>query len=277
MYGKNVLDLDNAVRSEIKTKLAANGMGVVSIGSPIGKVKITDPWAEHFERFKIAVDVAEFLNAPFIRVFSYYPPEGGNILKHRDEVMKRFAAKVDYVKNRNVVLVHENEAKIYGEKVAQCVDLMKTINSPKLRSAFDFGNFVGAKEDPLNNWPLLKPYTVHIHIKDAQMKDGKAVPAGQGDGQLAPILVDAYKSGYRGFLSLEPHLPAAGQFSGFSGPKLFTAAVDALKSLCKAESTFRWRGEMAKVPIATPLVTLRICETIPYFARSPFRRDCEFR
>lgn len=234
VYGKNVLDFDKSLRQEIKTKLADNGMGVVGIGSPIGKVKITDPWAEHAERFKIAVDAAEFFGAPFLRIFSYYPPEGGDILQHRDEVLRRTQAKVDYVKNRNVVLVHENESRIYGEKGAQCLDLMKTINSPKLRSAFDFANFVVAKEDPAKNWPLLKPYTVHIHVKDARMSDGKVVPAGQGDGQLGPILVDAYRGGYRGYLSLEPHLAAAGQFSGFSGPKLFTTAVDALKVLCKA-------------------------------------------
>jgi sugar phosphate isomerase/epimerase len=139
---------------------------------------------------------------------------------------------VDYIKNVNVTLVHENEAKIYGEKGAQCLDLMKSINSPKLRSAFDFANFVQAKENPVDCWPLLKPYTTHIHIKDALMADGKVVPAGKGDGKLEPILKDAYASGYRGFLSLEPHLRAHGQFSGFSGPDLFKTAADALKELC---------------------------------------------
>jgi 3-dehydroshikimate dehydratase len=235
-YDKNVLDFDKPLRNEIKSKLLANGLGVVSIGSPIGKVKITDAWSEHFARFKIAVEAAEFFNAPFIRLFSYYPPDGGDILQHREEVIKRFAAKLDYIKNRNVVLIHENEKSIYGEKGAQCVDLMKAFESPQLLSAFDFANFVQAGEDPAKNWPLLKPYTVHIHIKDAMMKDGKVVPAGQGDGNIAGILVDAQKSGYSGFLSLEPHLSAAGTFSGFSGPRLFTAAVDALKKLCRANA-----------------------------------------
>ena len=32
-------------------------------------------------------------------------------------------------------------------------------------------------------------------------------------------------------MTLEPHLAAAGQFSGFTGPDLFTKAVDALKAL----------------------------------------------
>ena len=233
VYGKNVLDFDQALRHEIKTKLQANGMGVISVGSPIGKVKINEPWDKHFDRFKIAVDAAEYFSSPFLRVFSYYPPEGGDIRQHRDEVIRRFREKVKYVKDHPVVLIHENEKAIYGEKGKECLDLMKTIESPKLRSAFDFANFVQAGEKPLDNWPSLKPYSVHIHIKDAMLKDGKVVPAGQGDGQVEPVLVDLQRSGYTGFLSLEPHLAAHGQFSGFSGPALFKVAADALKALCR--------------------------------------------
>jgi sugar phosphate isomerase/epimerase len=142
-------------------------------------------------------------------------------------------AKVDYIKGRPLTLVHENERHIFGEKGAQCVDLMKSIDSPQFRTAFDFANFVQAGEHPLDNWPLLKPFTTHIHVKDAIFDGGAVVPAGKGDGQLEPILKDAYQSGYRGYLSLEPHLAAHGQFSGFSGPDLFTTAVDALKVMCK--------------------------------------------
>jgi sugar phosphate isomerase/epimerase len=235
VYGKNVLDFDQALRQEIKTKLAAAGLGVISIGSPIGKVKIDQPWPEHFERFKIAVDAAEFFEAPMIRVFSYYPPEGQSMLDHQDEVIGRFQIKCDYLRNSPVTLVHENEKHIYGEKGQECLHLMKAVNSPKLRSAFDFANFVQVGEKPLKNWPLLKAYTTHIHVKDALLKDGKVVPAGEGDGDLAPILRDAYASGYRGFLSLEPHLASQGQMSGFSGTQLFQIAVDALRKLCKEQ------------------------------------------
>ncbi|MCC6424804.1 MAG: sugar phosphate isomerase/epimerase [Phycisphaerales bacterium] len=230
----NVLDFDPALRREIRTKLAANGLGVASIGSPIGKVKINEPFGPHFDRFKIAVELAEFFEAPFIRIFSYYPADqNDDILKHRDEVLDRMRAKVDYIGDLPVVLVHENEAAIYGEKVAQCVDMMKSIDSPRLRSAFDFANFVVAGEDPLANWPKLKPYTVHIHIKDARMSDKKVVPAGQGDGQIEPILADLNRSGYRGYLTMEPHLAHAGQFSGHTGPELFKTAVDALRTVAK--------------------------------------------
>jgi sugar phosphate isomerase/epimerase len=230
----NVLDFGQPLCAEIRAKLRDNGMGVISIGSPIGKVKITDPWPAHLEKFKRAVELAEFFDAPFIRIFSYYPPEKGADMKpFREEVLRRMRVKVDYICNHDVVLVHENEADIYGEKGRECVDLMESINSPKLRSAFDFANFVIAGERPISNWKPLKPYSVHIHVKDAVLSDKKIVPAGQGDGDIGPILKDAYASGYRGFLTLEPHLSVAGQFSGFTGPSLFKVAADALKDVCR--------------------------------------------
>src|ERR1700733_1429596 len=62
--GVNVLDFDKALRQEIRSKLRDAGMTVGAIGSPIGKVKIDQPWAAHFERFKIAVEMAQFFEAP---------------------------------------------------------------------------------------------------------------------------------------------------------------------------------------------------------------------
>jgi 3-dehydroshikimate dehydratase len=233
--GKNVLDFDPALKQEIRSKLSDNGMGVAVIGSPIGKVAIDKPFSEHLDRFKVAVEMAEYFGASMIRVFSYYPAggEGKGPAPAREEVINRFRKKIDYIGSRNITLVHENEKGIFGEKGEPCLDLMKSVNSPKLRTAFDFANFVQAKDDPAKNWPLLKPYTTHIHIKDAKWDTGKVVPAGQGDGKVAEILKDAYASGYRGFLSLEPHLKVAGHSHGETGEDLFKVAADALKQVCK--------------------------------------------
>ncbi len=233
--GKNVMDFEPALCEEIRSKLAANDMGVIGIGSPIGKVAIDKPWPEHFDRFKKAVDLAEFFSAPFVRVFSYYPAGGegkGPVDPHRDEVIDRFSQKVRYLEGRKVSLVHENEKGIFGDIGRRCLDLMKSVDSPKLRCAFDFGNFIQVGERPLENWKLLKPYTAHIHIKDAKMGTGQVVPAGEGDGQMREILADAYRSGYRGFVSMEPHLRVAGHSHGETGPDLFKVAVDALDRMC---------------------------------------------
>jgi sugar phosphate isomerase/epimerase len=246
--GVNVLDFDNDLRAEIGSKLRDNGMGVVCIGSPIGKVKISDPWPAHFDRFKIAVELAEYFEAPYVRIFSYYPPEaGGDMAPHRDEVVRRMNEKVEYVSGRNLTLLHENEKGIFGDRGGSCFELIVSVNSPKLRCAFDFANYIQVGESPLANWRHLKPYTVHIHIKDARFKDGKIMPPGQGDGQIGKVIADAYASGYRGFLTLEPHLAADGQFSGFSGPDLFKKAADALKLLCRKHQV-----PLAGVAVAPP-------------------------
>jgi|WetSurMetagenome_2_1015567.scaffolds.fasta_scaffold127449_2 3-dehydroshikimate dehydratase len=230
--GKNVLDFDVPLRTAIKTKLRDNGLGVASIGSPIGKVKISDPWEAHFDRFKVAVELAEFFGAPFIRIFSYYPAPGRPIAQDRDEVMRRMSAKAEYAKGHPVTLVHENEAEIFGEHGPACLDLVKTVNSPKLRCVFDPANFIQAGDDVLKNWEMLKPYVVHFHIKDCERATKKVVPAGQGDGHILELLQDAKKSGYAGFLSLEPHLRVAGRSGGESGPELFEVATTALRGLC---------------------------------------------
>jgi 3-dehydroshikimate dehydratase len=245
--GLNVLAFPKPLREEIRVKLRDNGMGVVGIGSPVGKSRIDEPWDRESDRFKVAVELAEFFGAPFVRIFSYYAPDPSrDIRAYRDEVVRRMRAKVDYLATvPGVTIVHENEKDIYGERGRQCLDLMRSVDSPRLRCAFDFANFVQAGERPRDNWPLLKPYTAHIHIKDATFGAGgpgggggagigKVVPAGEGDGDIAAILPDAYAGGYRGFLSLEPHLKVAGHSHGETGPELFKVAADALKNLCRA-------------------------------------------
>jgi len=234
--GKNVLDFDKAMQKDIKARAADAGIGIACIGSPIGKVKLGEPFEKHFDQFKLAVEIAEFFDAPMIRIFSYYPAEGTSyadfLKKDRTEVLKRLEKQAAYVENYRPLLVHENEKDIYGEKGPQCLDIHQSIQAPKLKAAFDFANFVQAGDDPAVNWPMLKKYVVHIHIKDALKGSGKVVPAGQGDGGIPAILKDAWASGYRGFLTLEPHLKVAGHSSGETGPELFKVAVDALRKIC---------------------------------------------
>lgn len=230
----NVLDFDKPLRATIRRKLADGGLGVVSIASPVGKSPIDEPWERAFERFQAAVEMALYFRAPLIRIFSYYPAiDGTDAAGYREEAIRRMRAKVEYLAaSPDITLVHENEKGIFGAGGAACHDLLSSVNSPRLRAAFDFANFVQVGERPADNWPLLKEFTTHIHIKDARLADGGVVPAGQGDGDIAPILKDAYAGGYRGFLSLEPHLKVAGHSHGETGPELFRVAAQALRNLC---------------------------------------------
>lgn len=232
---KNIMDLTKDDLSEAKKMIQDHGLKVSAIGSPIGKVKLDEPFEPHLDKFKHAVDLALFFETPFIRMFSYYAPEGQNIDDYRDEVMERMAAKVEILKDVDVTMVHENEANIYGHTAENCVDIVKTIDSPKLRLVYDPANFVWG-EKITNNvescWPLMKPYVVHVHIKDWKLgaKDVGSIP-GEGDGQIEELLAELAAINYDGCLTMEPHLQTGGQFGGSTGPELFSRAIAAVREL----------------------------------------------
>ena len=232
LWGKNVLDLSDQERRDAKAQLSGAGIGVSAIGSPIGKVAIDKPWREHLDLFRTALEAAELFEAPYIRLFSFYPPEGSAIADCRDEVIRRLNELVRLAEGRPVQLLHENEKKIYGEGTEQCLDIAE--NVPGMGLIFDPANFVQADVRPADAWPVLRDHVVYFHIKDALQNDGRVVLPGEGDGAIREILRDAIGArGFDGFLSLEPHLMVAGERSGFSGPDLFTKAVRALKRILK--------------------------------------------
>jgi sugar phosphate isomerase/epimerase len=234
---KNVMDLTQVELREVKRLMDDQGVRVSAIGSPIGKVGIEEPFGPHLDKFRHAIELALFFGAPFIRIFSYYLPAEGDIAAYRSEVLDRMAKKVELLHSTNLVMVHENERDIYGSSAENCVDMVRSIGSLQFRLAYDPANFVWG-EKIRNNfdacWPLMKPYVVHVHIKDWKLENEHAgsMP-GEGDAQIRELLGDLLKMEYKGFLTVEPHLKSGGQFGGETGPELFTQAIAATRSLCQ--------------------------------------------
>jgi len=78
-----VLELTDAEVARVKALLAQRGIRVSAIGSPIGKIGIEEPMEPHLEQYWRALDLAEELEAPYIRMFSFFVPEG-QANAHRD-------------------------------------------------------------------------------------------------------------------------------------------------------------------------------------------------
>ncbi len=231
-WRKNILDLSDDEVRNAKGLLDERGMHVSAIGSPIGKVQITDDFGAHLARFRRAIAVAAMLDTPRIRIFSFFIPQGEDAARYRPAVMDRLQMLTELATEAGVTLLHENEKEIYGDIATRCADIHRTIPSPHLRAAFDPANFIQCGVRPMDEaWPLLADVSTHIHIKDAVLADGRVVPAGEGDGQVRELLAALVQRGYRGYLTLEPHLKAAGPFGGFTGPDLFHTAVAALNGL----------------------------------------------
>lgn len=226
----NVLDFSEEQIERINAELDRHGIGVTSIGSPIGKIGIEDPFEPHLDRFETALKVADRFDTEYIRVFSYYIPEGDDPADHREEVLRRTRRTVERAEDEGVTLLHENEKRIYGDTPERCRDLLTAIDSPNFRAIFDPANFleIGVRSYPDALLQLIE-YVEQIHVKDARLGEhGEMVPAGDGDGEFGRML-DAFKNrGFVGPTSLEPHLTEAGPSSGHSGPEGYEVAAEAL-------------------------------------------------
>jgi sugar phosphate isomerase/epimerase len=241
VWSVNVADLGDAELARFRAAADAAGVRVSAIGSPIGKIPVAAPLGPELDRMRRVADVAGELGTTIVRVFSFFIPPGETPERYREPVIDRMRALTAVAQERGLVLAHENEKEIYGDRPQRCADLIESVNSPALRATFDAANFVQCGVRPHDEaYGLLRPYLVYLQVKDALAATGEVVPAGQGDGQVRETLAALRDSGFEGFASLEPHLALAERFGGFSGPADFRRAAQALKALL-TELSIPWR------------------------------------
>ena len=240
--GVNVSDFSTEKVKEVKNKLAGAGVSVSSIGSPIGKIGVEEDFAPHLEKLKRTLEIQKELGAPYLRMFSFYIPQGRAPEDFREEVLDRVGRMVEEAAAWDSVLLHENEKGINGDNAPRCKELLDAFYGPHFKAVFDFANFVQVGQQTLPAYELLKPYVEYVHVKDAQWGTGAVVPAGQGDGHVKDILTDLIGGGWKGFLSLEPHLTDfAGlaaleqdpqkRGSALDGKSAWKLALDSLKEI----------------------------------------------
>ena len=241
--GKNIVEHSLEEVKDIKRQLDERGFKISAVGSPLGKIDIDDDFEPHMELFKHTLEIAKILETNYIRLFSFYIPEGENAKDFRDEVLRRLGEFIKEAEGTGITLLHENEKGIYGDTPERCLDIIETLDSDIFKAIFDPANFVqiDAETYPLA-FDLLKSHILYMHIKDARYSDHQVVPAGQGDGKIEEILSALYNRRFEGFLSLEPHLANfvglatlekedAGADLPDGGEKEFTVATHALKEI----------------------------------------------
>ncbi|HLZ58928.1 MAG TPA: TIM barrel protein [Ktedonosporobacter sp.] len=238
-WGINVLSLSDEQLVTVKQTLDANGIGVAAIGSPIGKVPIDTPFDEYLSLFERALTVARVLDTRYIRIFSFYrpadPAASSDPASYRDEVLRRMREMTARACAADIILIHENEQKIYGDTIARCVDLYESVNDVHLRAVLDPANYLNCGQTPYPDaYEAVLPWLEYMHVKDVS-SDGRLVVAGEGAARWPDLLRRLQDDGYNGFLALEPHLHlnAADQQHGLSNAALFRQASQALQQLLR--------------------------------------------
>lgn len=200
--GENISAITAAKAREVRTKMDAADLHVWSVGSPIGKIGIDEPFEPHLELLKHTIELAQILGTQRIRMFSFYLPQNGKPEDYRNAVMDRMGRMLETAKADGALLCHENEKGIYGDIAVRCKELHDAF--PELHGIFDPANFIQCGQDSWEAWTLLKDHIDYLHIKDA-LPDGSIVPAGKGIGRLGEIIGEYAKLGGRN-LTIEPHL-----------------------------------------------------------------------
>ncbi len=239
--GKNISDFTLEEARELKNYFSANQIRVSAIGSPVGKIQITDDFEPHFKIYQRVVEIAKIMETPYIRMFSFFMPDSEEPGTCQGEVFARLQRLIAYAGEQGVVLLHENEKDIYGDNALRCLQLFEKFYGDHFKCTFDFANFVQCRQDTIKAYEMLEPYVEYVHIKDAAFETGEVTPAGEGDGKVKEILAMLDQKGYSGFLSLEPHLTEfaalksleknAGKREMTDGELAFTIAYEALRKI----------------------------------------------
>lgn len=201
--GDNIKDISPERAKELRRMLDDAGLSVWSMGSPLGKYPLSQPFEPHLSDFRRITELAEILGATRIRMFSFYPTEGAERAATEAAVYERLSKFCENTPE-GILLCHENEKEIFGEDISSCLWIHR--NFPAIRAVFDPANFVQCGVDTLEAWDALAPYVDYMHVKDAD-RDGVVVPAGMGVGNL-PALLSRYRAAGGQVLTLEPHLAA---------------------------------------------------------------------
>ena len=241
--GKPILTITDEELAEIKTELDKNGIKVNSLGSPIGKYPITEPFDKHMTDFKRAIEVCKILGTDKMRMFSFFTKQS-ELNVYRDEVIARLTEMCKIAGENGIILCHENESEIYGQNPTEMLDLMNNVNG--LKGIFDPANYRMNGCDVIDGINATLVNLAYLHIKDAIYESQLIVPAGDGEGKIAEILYIVNKATDDiVYLTLEPHLFLFDAYKGIDKHELkvkytfsnnsesFDFAANALKNLLK--------------------------------------------
>ena len=224
VWGKNIMDLTDDELVRARDMIAAKGMTVVSIASPLLKCVLPDAPAVD-ERFQQdifaskhtyadqprlaghAFKVAGIFGAKIVRVFSYWRTIQPEVCF--DRVVSSLKTLADQAAAHGLTIGLENEHACNIGTAAESAKVLAVLPHPNLKLVWDPANaFVGDEIPYPHGYSLLPADRIaHVHLKDCHMDGHKPIwgPLGtrgvDWKGQIAALKRD----GYQGWLHLETH------------------------------------------------------------------------
>ena len=208
--GENIANISCENAKKYADQLAEAGVKVWSVGSPIGKVKISSDLDEHRARLRHVCELANIFGTDKVRMFSFF-----EAYECEEKVFSELSAMVSIAAEYGVELYHENEKAIYGDTLERVQKIMD--NVPGLKFVYDPANFLEVGEDSAKTLDALHSKTDYFHIKDVIAETRTLVPAGHGDGRIGELVERISDDKV---LTLEPHLKVFKGFAEIDGTEM---------------------------------------------------------
>lgn len=214
----NFHDLPDDAFARAEAELKSAGVEVYCFGSTIMNwaKTIETPWQVTLDEVKRCIPRMQRLGTRFVRIMSFKPADDAYatpkvVFDRVREVTQRFV-------DAGLTPVHENCMNYGGMSWQHALELLD--RCPGLKWVFDTANPVfnpdrscakpWPRQDPWEFWEHVRNHVVHIHVKDATWNTSKSDAdynwPGEGQGKVRQILGDAVARGYRGGISIEPHM-----------------------------------------------------------------------
>lgn len=209
--GIGVADLCDRVFEEVAQKVSDAGLGISCFASQL--CNWSRPIAQHFDidrgELERAMPRMRRVGCEFIRMMSY-PNAGWPEDEWKEEVISRLRVLAKMAEDGGVTLAHENCDGWGGLGADQSLELVEKVDSPAFKLLWDTGNPVAHGQGPWEYWSAVKDHVAYVHIKDGRMEDGKMTYTwpGDGEGHVKDVLRELTERGYKGAVSIEPHLAA---------------------------------------------------------------------
>jgi len=182
-----------------------NDIKIINLGSSVNlHFAQEDKRKSNLDDAKRFIDLAEQLECPFVRVFPDDLPPDQTVEQTLDLIISGLITLGEYAKGSNVSILLESHGKVVYKDML--LKIMAGANHPKVGLIWDFFNmWVVTKESPKEVFDTLGKYIKHVHIKDANLVDGKPAYCliGQGVAPLREAMDSLKRSNYKGYYSFE--------------------------------------------------------------------------
>lgn len=227
LWGVNAADLDDEAIERARKLVADRGVRVSCIASPFFKCDLFGGegatgqthgakdrgMEDQMALLEKCIRLCEIFDTRFIRVFAFW--KKGELTEDIEgRIVEAFREPAARAREAGVILGLENEHACYLGTGVETARVIAAVDSPGLQAVWDPGNAFCSGEVPFpTGYDAMKPYTVHVHVKDAvRDAEGKVHFVCIGDGVLDyPAQLQALKAdGYKGYISLETHFKPGG-------------------------------------------------------------------